>query len=146
MIAALRINTVPLDYDRPVAAPILRAYDASGRTLDNPTDVEVHDLFADLNARCPFAVVERLDREPTDQFYFQIHLDYDGDRNADADKEVDIDYDVEYRDGGPDRHYKARITDLYGFAGLDLVYKVYRAWRAEDPELAHLLSWQVWTP
>lgn len=117
-----------------MTARTLRASDASGRRLDDPTDTEVHDLFADLNARWPFAVVERVDREPADQFYFQIHLDYVGDQNPDADEEVDVDYDVEFRDGGPDRHYHARITGLYGFAGMDLVHKVYRAWRSEDHE------------
>jgi len=126
-----------------VAAPTLRAFDASGRTLDDPSDTNVHDLFADLNARCSFAIVERLDREPTDQFYFQIHLDYVGDQDPDVDEEVDIDYDVEFRNGGPDRHYRARITGLYGFAGLDLVHKVYRAWRTDDPELARLLQWEL---
>ncbi|MEV5834408.1 hypothetical protein [Nocardia sp. NPDC052112] len=126
-----------------MTAPILKASDASGRTLTDPTDIEVHDLFADLNASWPFAIVERLDREPSGQFYFQIHLDYVGHQDPNRDEEVDIDYDVEFRDGGPDRHYGARITGLYGFAGMDLVYQVYRAWRAGDPRLADLLSWEL---
>ncbi|WP_433726545.1 hypothetical protein ACQP0C_33475 [Nocardia sp. CA-129566] len=125
-----------------MTAPKLRAIDASGRTLDDPTDAEVHDLFASLNARWMFAIVERLDREPTNQFYFQIHLDYVGDQNPDADEEVDVDYDVEFRDGGPDEHYRARITGMYGFTGMDLLHKVFRAWRAEDPELRDLLQWE----
>ncbi|MFE2960960.1 hypothetical protein [Nocardia tengchongensis] len=129
-----------------MAAPKLRASDADGWMLDDPTDTQVHDLFADLNARCPFAIVERLDREPTGQFYFQIHLDYVGDQDPDADEEVDVDYDVEFRDGGPDKHYHARITGLYGFAGMDLVYTVYRAWRAEGPQLEDLLSWERLKP
>lgn len=124
-----------------MTATRLRAFDASGRTLDDPTDTEVHDLFADLNARWMFAVVERLDREPAGQFYFQIHLDYVGDQNPDADEEVDVEYDVEYRDGGQDRHYCARIAGPYGFAQMDLVHQAYRAWRAEDPGLRDLLSW-----
>ncbi|WP_329412230.1 beta-ketoacyl synthase N-terminal-like domain-containing protein [Nocardia vinacea] len=65
--------------------PVLRAIDASGRQLDDPTDTEVHDLFADLNAGCPFVIVKRLD-EPARQFYFQVHLDYVGDQNPDADE------------------------------------------------------------
>ncbi|WP_433680311.1 hypothetical protein [Nocardia sp. CA-119907] len=125
-----------------MTAPKLRAIDASGRALDDPTDTEVHDLFASLNARWMFAIVERLDREPANQFYFQIHLDYVGDQNPDADEEVDVDYDVEFRDGGPDEHYRARITGMYGFTGMDLVHKVFRAWRAEDPELRELLQWE----
>jgi hypothetical protein len=140
------------DHDRPkpritiapVAAPVLRAFDADGRTLDDPTDTEVHDLFSDLNARCPFAIVQRLDREPTDQFYFQIHLDYVGDQDADADEEVDVDYDVEFRDGGPDKHYRARISGQQPFTiPEDLLHKVYRAWRTGDPELMHLLPWRL---
>ncbi|MER7209390.1 hypothetical protein ABT340_20200 [Streptosporangium sp. NPDC000239] len=129
-------------YDPRMAAPRLRASDASGRVLDDPTDTEVHDLFADLNARWMFAIVERLDREPAGQFYFQVHLDYAGGQNPDADEEVDVDYDVEFREGGPDEHYRARITGLYGFAGLDLVHRAYRAWRTEDPGLRDLLSWR----
>ncbi|WP_157171021.1 hypothetical protein [Nocardia araoensis] len=132
-----------------VSAPKLRASDASGQTLDDPTDTQVHDLFACLNARWPFAIVERLDREPTDQFYFQIHLEYVGDQDPDADKEVDVDYDVEFRDGGPDKHYRARVTGGHTIAGKDLayiVYTVYRAWRTEDPQLETLLSWELLTP
>lgn len=41
-----------------------------------------------------------------------------------------------------DKHYAARITGMYGFAGMDLVRKVYSAWRAEDPGLGELLSWK----
>ena len=129
-------------------APRFRAADASGRTLDDPTDTEVHDLFADLNARWPFAVVERLDREPADQFYFQMHLDYVGDQDPDADEEVDADWDVEFRDGGPDKHYHARVTGDYVAGGKDLaylIYTVYHAWRTEDPRLRELLSWELKT-
>ncbi len=126
-----------------VTAPRLRAFDASGRTLDDPSDIEAHDLVASLNARWTYATVERLDREPAGQFYFQIHLDYGGDQDADADEEPRDDYDVDFRDGGPDKHHCARITGLYGFAGMDLVHRVYRAWRAEDPALPELLSWKL---
>ncbi|MFF3227021.1 hypothetical protein ACFYV7_29785 [Nocardia suismassiliense] len=129
-----------------MTAPKLRASDASGQTLEDPTDTQVHDLFAGLNARWPFAIVERLDREPTGEFYFQIHLDYVGDQNPDADEEVDIDYDVEFRDGGPDKHYRARVAGAYRIDGMDLaylVYTVYSAWRAEDPRLEDLLSWEL---
>ena len=131
-----------------VAAPILRAFDADRRTtLDDPTDTEVHDLFAGLNARYPFAIVERLDREPTDEFYFQIHLDYVRDQDPDADEEVDVDYDVEFRDGGPDKHYCARISGRQPFTiPQDLLHKVYGAWRSEDPELMHLLPWTLLEP
>lgn len=144
----------PADQHRPeprkttvrVAAPTLRAFDADGRTLHDPTDTEVHDLFADLTARCPFAIVERLDREPTDQFFFQIHLDYVNDQDPDAD-EVDVDVDVEFRDGGPDKHYCARISGRQPFTiPQDLLHKVYRAWRSEDPELMHLLPWSLLKP
>ncbi|MEC3954299.1 hypothetical protein VMT65_14765 [Nocardia sp. CDC153] len=121
-----------------MAATTLRASDASGRTLDDPTDTEVHDLFADLNARWPFAIVERLDREPSGEFFFQIHLDYVGDH----DEAIDVDYDVEFRDGGPDRHFRARISGAHGFAGMDLVHTVYRAWQSDDPRLPELLPWQ----
>lgn len=79
------------------------------------------------------------------QFYFQIHLDYVGDQDPNADEEVDVDYDVEFRDGGPDKHHHARITGGYSAAGMDLaylVYTAYRAWRAEDPQLEDLLSWE----
>ncbi|WP_147471692.1 hypothetical protein [Nocardia stercoris] len=131
-----------------MATSTLRASDANGRTLDDPTDTQVHDLFADLNARRPFAVVERLDREPAGQFYFQLHLDYVGDQNPDADEPVDVDYDIEFRAGGPDQHYHARVTGEYSSAGTDLayiVYTVYRAWRTGDPQLKTLLPWELLT-
>ncbi|WP_157514370.1 hypothetical protein [Nocardia concava] len=115
-------------------APKLRVSEASGRTLDDPTDTQVYDLFADLNARWSFAIVDRLDREPEGQFYFQVRLDY-------VDSEGSVDYEVEFRAGSPVEHYAARISGANGFAGMDLVHKVYRAWRADDPALRDLVSW-----
>ncbi|WP_153413636.1 hypothetical protein [Nocardia macrotermitis] len=132
-----------------MTTPTLRASDASGQTLDDPTDIQVHDLFACLNARWPFSIVARLDREPLGHFYFQMHLEYVGDQDPDADEEVDVDYEVQFRDGGADRHYRARVLGDYTIAGKDLaylVYTVYHAWRTEDPGLAELLPWELLEP
>lgn len=125
-----------------MTGPKLRAVDASGRTLDDPTDVQVHDLFADLNLHVPFAIVDRLDREPLGQNYFQIHLDYVGGQDSNVDEEPVVDYDVEFREGGSDRHYGARISEPAGFGKLDRVCAVYRAWRDGDPGLWELVTWE----
>ncbi|NUR29029.1 MAG: hypothetical protein HOV83_24840 [Catenulispora sp.] len=125
-----------------MTTPKLRATDAAGRTLDDPTRTQVHDLFADLNARWPFAIVERLDREPQDQYFFQIHLDYVNGIGDDTDAEPEVDYDVEFRDGGPDRHYHAHVTPRF-FIGLDRVMEAYQAWRDEDPTLMAVLDWTL---
>ncbi len=125
-----------------MTAAKLRAFDADGRTIDDPTDTEVHDLFADLNAATPFAIVERVDREPVGQHYFQIHLDYVGNQDLDTDVEPEVEYEVEFRDGGPDRHYHARIGDEMRFVDhWELLNRAYRAWHAEDPGLHDILPW-----
>ncbi|WP_369640474.1 hypothetical protein [Nocardia sp. JMUB6875] len=116
-------------------APRFRVSEAPGRTLDDPTDTQVYDMFADLNARWSFAIVDRLDRDPQGQFYFQIRLDY-----GDSDEGTVVDYEVEFRAGSPSQHYAARINGD-GFAGMDLVHKAYRAWRTDDPALGDLLPW-----
>jgi hypothetical protein len=125
-----------------VTTPRLRATDASGRTLDDPTRTQVHDMFADLNARWPFAIVERLDREPADQYFFQMHLDYvDGIGDGSTDAEPEVDYDVEFRDGGPDRHYHAHVTTH--FFALERVMEAYDAWCEDSAELMAVLDWSL---
>jgi hypothetical protein len=125
-----------------VTTPKLRATDAAGSTLDDPTRTQVHDMFADLNARWPFAIVERLDREPEGQHFFQIHLDYVGGIGGDTDAEPEVEYDVEFRAGGPDRHYHAHVRPRF-FIGMDRVMEAYQAWCDEDPELLTVLDWRL---
>ncbi|GAA1983121.1 hypothetical protein [Catenulispora subtropica] len=125
-----------------MTTPRLRATDASGKTLDDPSPDQVHDLFADLNLRWPFAIVERLDREPSGQHFFQIHLDYLDDPDPATDFEPEVDYDVEFRAGGPTRHYHARVS-IRGFGGLDRVMEAYRAWNDDGPELMTVLPWEL---
>lgn len=94
--------------------------------MDDPSDTQVHDLFADLSGNVPFAIVER-----ATQHYFQIHIDLSA---ADG-----VEYDVEFRDGGPDRHFHARVAGGHEFDRLDRVMAAYRSWRDGSPGV---LAWE----
>ncbi|WFR71246.1 hypothetical protein P9209_18805 [Prescottella defluvii] len=50
-----------------------------------------------MSLTCRFVVVRRLDLEPAGQHYMQVYLN------------DDMSYDVEYREGGPDRHFQALV-------------------------------------
>lgn len=67
--------------------PLLRAVDAGGRTVDDPSEEALHDLLAEMSLSCRFVILHRLDLEPVDQHYLQVYLN------------DDLSYRVEYREG-----------------------------------------------
>ncbi|MER5804919.1 hypothetical protein [Streptomyces mirabilis] len=78
-----------------MATPVLRAIEWDGTSWDDPSDEQLHDLLADMSLTWRFVVVQRLDLEPVGQHYMQVYLN------------DDLSYRVEYREGGPDRHFHA---------------------------------------
>jgi hypothetical protein len=119
----------------------LRAITADGRELDNPSAVDLHDLLAEMNFRHAFLIVERPDLLPSGQHYMQVHMD----RDIDPDKGRG--YFVEYRDGGPDRHFRAVARDD---APWDMVYspafervvKVLQDWAFQRDGWRDAMSWE----
>lgn len=110
--------------------PVLRAVEASGRTVDDPTEEALCDLLSELNLRHRFVILERLDREPVDQHYMQAYLHDDGS------------YQVEYREGGADRHYQAHVPSPHEvFGPQEAIAKVMTDWAHERPGWREALPW-----
>ncbi|MEU7327964.1 hypothetical protein [Streptomyces parvus] len=80
--------------------PVLRAVEAGGRIVDDPTEEALHDLLSEMNLSHRFVILERLDLEPVDQHYIQVYLN------------DDLSYQVEYREGSADKHYQAHVPRL----------------------------------
>ena len=80
--------------------PVLRATTESGDTIDDPSEDALFMMFEDIEAgESSFLIVERL-ADPSGQTYVQASRNPDGS------------YVVEYRDGGPERHYGTVANDM----------------------------------
>ncbi|MDH6281134.1 hypothetical protein [Prescottella agglutinans] len=117
-----------------MAAPALQAIDEDGTTWDNPSAQQLHGLLADMSLTCRFVVVRRLDLEPAGQHYMQVYLN------------DDLSYDVEYREGGPDRHFQAQVPHEHEFLAVEVVSEVLQAWAFERPGWREALPWAPWSP
>ncbi|WP_343230761.1 ATP-grasp domain-containing protein [Yinghuangia seranimata] len=116
----------PLLGDRPA----VRVREFDGRLHDDPSDVVLFDLLADVTTYHNFLVVERVDTDPPEQFYIQVYLN------------EDLTLSVEYRDGGADRHFEATLERWGDFAVHDLAAKVLADWTADRPGWRDALPWQ----
>ncbi|MFF5785492.1 hypothetical protein ACFY8P_11045 [Streptomyces sp. NPDC012693] len=117
-----------------MAAPVIRAIEADGTTWDDPSEDRLHDLLADMNLTRRYVVVRRLDAEPADQHYMQVFLN------------DDLSYQVEYREGGPDRHFQAWVPRAPGVFAVRPVAEVLQNWAFARPGWRDTLSWTPWTP
>ncbi|MFF3323064.1 hypothetical protein [Streptomyces sp. NPDC002889] len=114
--------------------PLIRASEAGGRSIDDPSDEAVHDLLADMNLSWPFVIVERLDREPVDEHYMQVHLN------------GDLSYQVEYREGSADRHFQAHVPSQGDVIGPQPVARVISDWAHDRGGWREALPWTPWSP
>ncbi|MFD4612246.1 hypothetical protein ACFWOT_30080 [Streptomyces sp. NPDC058440] len=117
-----------------MAAPVLQAIEADGTTWDDPSEEQLHDLLADMSLRWRFVIVSRLDLEPVDQHYMQVYLN------------DDLSYQVEYRDGGPDRHFQAWVPREHEVFAVERVAEVLQGWAYGRPGWREALSWVPWSP
>ncbi|MEU2799437.1 hypothetical protein [Streptomyces sp. NPDC007117] len=85
--------------------PVLRAGEAGGRTVEEPTEEALHDLLSEMNLSHRFVILERRDLQPVGQHYFQVYLN------------DDLSYQVEYREGSADKHYQAHVPRLHEVFG-----------------------------
>jgi hypothetical protein len=108
----------------------VQAQTGDGQTADDPSDETLFDLLAALGGPDPFLVVERLDLEPAGQHYMQVYLNDDGS------------CDVEFREGGPDRHFAARVSGPFAFGGHQTVARVLCDWASRRPGWREALDWQ----
>ncbi|MGH4032927.1 hypothetical protein ACQB60_28785 [Actinomycetota bacterium Odt1-20B] len=113
--------------------PRLRVHDAFGDTWDDPSEKELQRLFAGLNLNRPFLVLEHPDRPNADQHYLQIALN------------EDLTMVLEFRDGGPDAHYRAEVPLPAEQGGDGLVTPVLLGYAACRPGWrGDALAWQRW--
>lgn len=117
-----------------MAAPVLRAIEWDGTSWDDPSDEQLHDLLADMSLTWRFVVVQRLDLEPVGQHYMQVYLN------------DDLSYRVEYREGGPDRHFHARVPREHEVFAVEPVAEVLQDWARGRPGWRKALPWAPWSP
>jgi uncharacterized protein (DUF2249 family) len=80
--------------------PVLRATAESGDVIDDPSEDALFMMFEDIEAgESTYLIVDAL-HDPTGQRYAQVSRNDDGT------------YVVEYRDGGPDRHFGTVAQDM----------------------------------
>ncbi|MFG2022938.1 hypothetical protein [Streptomyces sp. NPDC048825] len=112
-----------------MANPWLRAIEAGGRTVDNPTEEELHDLLADMNLRPRFVILGRLGLEPANQHYMQAYLN------------DDMSYQVEYREGSADKHYQAHVPKPPDMIGPEPIAKLMVDWAHDRQGWREVLKW-----
>ncbi|SCF72783.1 hypothetical protein [Streptomyces sp. Ncost-T10-10d] len=114
--------------------PMLQALEADGTPWDDPTEEQLHDLLANMTLTWRFVIVRRLDLEPADQHYMQVHLN------------DDLSYQLEYREGGPDKHFQACFdTRDQGPFAVEPVAEVLRDWAFGRSSWRQALPWVPFT-
>ncbi|MEU2198411.1 hypothetical protein ABZ592_35585 [Streptomyces fimicarius] len=110
--------------------PLLRAVDAGGRTVDDPTEETLHDLLAEMSLSYRFVILDRLDLEPADQHYIQVYLN------------DDLSYRVEYREGSAEEHYQAYVPRVHEvFGPEESTAKVMMDWAHDRQGWREALPW-----
>jgi hypothetical protein len=90
----------------------LRVETASGEARENPSADLLFDLLSEMNLRHRFVIVDRMDVEPAGQHYMQVYLN------------DNMSCQVEFREGGSDRHFAARVAGPFDMSGHEIVAKV----------------------
>ncbi|MGX1778842.1 hypothetical protein ACWIGW_42520 [Nocardia brasiliensis] len=121
-------------------SPRLVATDSS-RTIENPSRTELHDILADMSFNAPFVIVDRLGGSEPGDFYIQVHLD------EDVDPADGHGYVVEFRDGGPDAHFRATTSDDASWDSVfspafETVVKVVQDWAFRHEGWRTALPWE----
>lgn len=90
----------PWEHPGMSARPVLRVTAESGDVVDDPSEDALFMMFEDIEAgRGTYLIVDSL-RDPSSQTYAQTSRNDDGT------------YIVEYRDGGPERHFGTVAQDM----------------------------------
>ena len=113
---------------------LIRAFEAGGKSVDDPSYEEVHDLLADMNLSHPFVIVERRDREPVDQHFIQVYL------------HDDMSHQVEYREGSEKLHFQAHVPAQGDVIGVEPIAKVVADWMRDGDTWRTALPWTPWSP
>jgi hypothetical protein len=100
------------------------------RSCDDPSDALLSDLLQELDQPGQFLVVEKTGLQPPGQHYSQAVLN-------------DGNWILEYRDGGPDRHFQARLSGPFQEVH-EIVARVITGWARDRPGWRDELIWVEW--
>jgi len=116
-------------------ATLVRARTGDGRSFDDPSDADLASLVAELDpaSRSPFLIVEKISGQPPGQYYSQVLR---------IDSET---WQVEYRAGGPESHFQARVSGPYEDA-CATVARVISGWARDRPGWREGLAWTPLSP
>ncbi|MFE3795187.1 hypothetical protein KHQ06_11320 [Nocardia tengchongensis] len=111
------------------------------RSIENPSEDALHDLLADMNLSVPFVIVDRFDSSEPGDHFIQVHLD------EAVDPQRGHGYIVEFRDGGPDAHFRATVSDTTPWDAIsspafDTVVNVIQDWAFGRGGWRTALSWE----
>ncbi|MCC3773298.1 hypothetical protein [Streptomyces sp. UNOB3_S3] len=112
--------------------PVLQARTWNGDRWDDPSEDTLFDLLSEMNLRHRFVIVERLDSEPNGQHYMQVHLN------------DDMSCQIEFREGGPETHFQARVDGPFDLYGHETVARVLQDWAFGRPRWRNALPWVPW--
>ena len=102
----------------------LRATAESGDTIDDPSEDALFMMFEDIEAgESSFLIVDRL-ADTTGQTYVQTSRNSDGS------------YTVEYREGGPEHHYRTVANDMRS------AHSLVTGWAFEPPGWRESAGWR----
>lgn len=113
---------------RGMKLPTLRATEACGDSWDDPETEKIRELVLGRTPGNRFLIVERHDRTSLWQHYVQVYLNDDGS------------YDIEFREGGPQSHFRTRGVKPAEAA--DIVV----GWSADEGGWRDTLAWDHWDP
>ncbi|MCF3133284.1 hypothetical protein [Streptomyces olivochromogenes] len=117
-----------------MTAPRLRVTDEDGETWDDPSEQQIDRLYAGLNLRRRFLILDRLDvpEAESEQHYLQAALN------------DDLTVVLEYREGSGDRHYRAEVDEPSDQGGAEIVMPVLLGWANGRPGWRDSLTWVRW--
>ncbi|WP_326754269.1 hypothetical protein OIE73_23185 [Streptomyces hirsutus] len=112
----------------------LRVTDEDGVSWEDPSEQQIQRLYAGLNLRRRFLVLERLDVPPSEsgEHYLQVRLN------------DDLTVEIEYRDGSAAAHYRAGVDVPSDQGGSEIVEPVLLGWAAERADWRARLPWTRW--
>lgn len=108
--------------------PTLRATEATGDSWDDPEEDKIRELVHGLTPDNRFLVVERHDRTSLWQYYMQVYL------------AEDASFDLEFREGGPQAHFRARHVKP------DRAADILVRWSTDESGWREAVEWERWDP
>ncbi|MHB9861200.1 hypothetical protein [Streptomyces sp. YIM S03343] len=110
-------------------SPALRVFTAADEVYDDPSWETLANVLSEMNLRFRFVILRRFGREPSGQHYIQVYLN------------DDMSCQVEYREGGPDRHYQAHVAPMHELLRFDDIAALMSDWAYDRPGWREAMEW-----